>query len=111
MIYGLTLFGIGLVIFMVAGFITMIRHPKLHNDEFRFLLDPVRKDIPPDAELAFDRMILRDPKSKWFGRIGMALIFAGMAVLYFSTNRAKNSEIDHNVGITSSPVTAPRKPL
>ena len=97
MIHGLILFVVGLGLFTIGGFITMTRHPKLTNDKSRLMLEPVRKDIPRDADAAFDRALLSDPKAKWFTRLGLALVLSGMAVFYFSQER--------NTGQTSGTIT------
>lgn len=103
MIYGIALFITGLVLFTIGGFITMVRNPKLLNDQTRALLDPVRSDIPKDARTAFDTAMMCDPKAKWFSRVGFALCLTGMAVIYFSSERSGNSVTTVKVNVTNQP--------
>jgi len=78
------LFGIGLVLTTVGGFIAMIRHPAAFNNDSRAHFDPVRKDIPADAVDSWGKAQWNDPKAKWFTRIGMGCAFAALALIFLS---------------------------
>ena len=75
------LVGLGVVFITIGGFITMIRNPKLHNDQARAYIDPVRTNIPKGAKTALDRATWSDPHARWFSGVGIALFLLGIGVL------------------------------
>jgi hypothetical protein len=101
-IYGFALFGVGLVLTTIGGFITMIRNPAAFNEQSRANFDPVRKDIPHDAANAFGKAQWHDAKAKWITRVGVAMGFDGILTIYVSADRLDSGNSQAKIGINDS---------
>ena len=93
------LMGFGVVLVTIGGFITMIRNPRLHNDQARAYLDPVRAEIPTDAKTALDKATWKDPHARWFSGIGIVLFLSGMGLLIIREPSAKHDTDPATTGI------------
>jgi hypothetical protein len=92
MIYALALFGIGIVLTIIGGFITTIMHPGRLNDMVRAMFDPVRTGLAGDANNTFKRAAMSDPRAKWFLGVGMVCGLAGILLLPFSQGQTARSD-------------------
>jgi uncharacterized membrane protein len=97
---GIILLAVGLILFTAGGLIAMARNPKAFDDDIHASLGIPCKGLPKDAHSALDRVMLQDPKTKWFTRIGIALCLAGIAMLAWASENGQDAEAIGSLGVS-----------